>query len=68
MLAALSVFSIMLFALTMSRNNNSFGIGNGVVAFLQVSTVLFHMSFAAATFFLCDGEQLLTTVTHFSAS
>jgi uncharacterized membrane protein len=32
---------------------------NGMVTFLQVSTVFFQMSFAAATFFLWDGGQIL---------
>jgi hypothetical protein len=62
MLAALSVFGIMLIALTISWNNNSFGIRNGMVVFLEVSTVLFQMSFAAATFFLWDGGQLLALI------
>jgi hypothetical protein len=62
MLAALSVFGIMLIALTISWNNNSFGIRNGMVTFLEVSTVLFQMSFAAATFFLWDGGQLLALI------
>jgi hypothetical protein len=62
MLAALSVFGIMLIALTLSWNNNSFGIRNGMVTFLQVSTVLYQMSFAAATFFLWDGGQLLALI------
>jgi hypothetical protein len=58
MLAALSVFGVMLIALTMSWNNNSFGIRKGMVTLLQASTVFFQMSFAAATFFLWDGRQL----------
>jgi hypothetical protein len=62
MLAALSVFGIMLIALTISWNNNSFGIRNGMVTFLEVSTVLFQMSFAAATFFIWDGGQLLALI------
>jgi uncharacterized membrane protein len=62
MLAALAVFGFMLIALTISWNNNSFGIRNGMVTFLQVSTVLFQMSFAAATFFLWDGGQLLALI------
>jgi ABC-type multidrug transport system fused ATPase/permease subunit len=61
-LAALSVFGILLIALTISWNNNSFGIRNGMVTFLEVTTVLFQMSFAAATFFLWDGGQLLALI------
>jgi ABC-type multidrug transport system fused ATPase/permease subunit len=62
LLAALSVFGVMLITLTLSWNNNSFGIRNGMVTFLQVSTVLFQASFAAATFFLWDGGQLLALI------
>jgi hypothetical protein len=61
-LAALSVFGSMLIALTISWNNNSFGIRDGMVRFLEVSTVLFQMSFAAATFFVWDGGQLLALI------
>jgi hypothetical protein len=61
-LAALSVFGSMLIALTISWNNNSFGIRDGMVTFLEVSTVLFQMSFAAATFFVWDGGQLLALI------
>jgi hypothetical protein len=63
MLAALSVVGIMLIALTISwNNNNGFGIRNEMVTFLEVSTVLFQMSFAVAAFFLWDGGQLLALV------
>jgi hypothetical protein len=62
MLAALSVLGVVLIASTVSWNSNSFGIRNGMVTFLQVSTVLFQTSFAAATFFLWDGGQLLALI------
>jgi hypothetical protein len=62
MLATLSVFGVMLIALTVSWNTNCFGIRNGMVTFLQVSTVLFQTSFAASTFFLWDGGQLLALI------
>jgi hypothetical protein len=61
-LAALSVFGIMLIALTISWNTNGFEIGNGMVTFLEVSTVLFQLSFAAAAFLLWDGGQLLALI------
>jgi hypothetical protein len=62
MLNALSVFGVMLIALAVSWNTNSFGIRNGMVTFLQVSMVLFQTSFAAATFFLWDCGQLLALI------
>jgi hypothetical protein len=62
MLAALSVFGVMLIALTILWDNNIFRIRNGMVTFLQVSTMLFPMSFAAATFLLWDGRQPLALI------
>ena len=62
-LVALSVFGIMLIALTISWvNNNGFGIRNVMITFLEVSTVLFQVSFAVAAFFLWNGGQLLSLV------
>jgi hypothetical protein len=37
-------------------------IRNGMVTFLEASTVLFQISFAASTFFLWDGGQLLALI------
>jgi dolichyl-phosphate-mannose--protein O-mannosyl transferase len=57
-MAALSVFGVLLIALTVSWNNISFRVRNGMV-----TAVLFQTSFAAAaTFFLWDGGQLLALV------
>jgi uncharacterized membrane protein len=61
-LAALSVFGIMLVALTISWNTNSFGMRKGMVTTLEVSTVLFQVCFAVATFFVWDGGQLLALI------
>jgi hypothetical protein len=62
MLAALSVFGIMLVALTISWNNNSFGLRKGMITALEVSTVLFEACFGFATFFVWDGGQLLALI------
>jgi hypothetical protein len=62
MLAALSVFGIMLVALTISWNNNSFGLRKGMITALEVSTVLFQACFGFATFFVWDGGQLLALI------
>jgi uncharacterized membrane protein len=60
--AALSVCGVMLVALTISWNNNSFGMRKGMVTTLEVSTVLFQVCFAVATFFVWDGGQLLALI------
>jgi hypothetical protein len=61
-LAALSVPGIMLVALTISWNINSFGLRRGIITALEVSTVLFQACFGFAAFFVWDGGRLLALI------